>query len=54
MKGCKHHGFKHKFHESKESVLKEAFEDEPRLHKVPHSSLTYGKVPGKVKVKYRR
>ena len=46
-------GYKHKFHESKESMMREAFEHEPKLHKVPHSSLTYGKAPGKVKVKLK-
>ena len=44
--------FSKKFHPAKESLIKEAFENEPKLRKVPHDSATYGKVPQHKKVKY--
>ena len=44
--------FNKKFHESKESLVREAFEHEPKLRKVPHDSNTYGKVPTHKKVKF--
>lgn len=37
---------KHKLHESKESLVKEAFEHEPKLHKVPKASISLKKLKG--------